>query len=353
MTLSLALTSAGLTSAGLERAFGLVKGELLPDVIDNFGGISPYHYWDFINNRALYASADVGAPSGTPGWSFTRASVGTAETLAGEIVQFASGELRRTDRGILLEGARTNLFLNSATGVTQDVTVAAVAHTLSFRGTGTITLTGTSTEGPLVGTGANDRVTLTFTPTAGTLTLTVSGSCTNVQLEEGSAASSWIPTAGASVTRAADSLTATAGVSYPLTLFAEIERSTDAGAIEFFAHVDTGSDTERAGVGINASDLSRAAMSAGGVAQASVTVAGALAIGTPYKVAAAFNTNRVQVCFSGTLGTEDTSATLPTNPTLVRFGVNATLISPTFAYLRRIAVFNSALSDANLQTITS
>ncbi|MFV3388434.1 hypothetical protein ACNFCJ_24020, partial [Pseudomonas sp. NY15364] len=77
-------------------------------------------------------------------------------------------------RGLLIEESRTNLLLNSATLATQSVTVTAVAHTLSFYGTGSVTLSGAAT-GTLTGTGAGNRVSLTFTPTAGTLTLTVSG----------------------------------------------------------------------------------------------------------------------------------------------------------------------------------
>src|SRR5690606_11840432 len=117
--------------------------------------------------------------------TFTRASTATYFDSAG-VMQTAAIDEPRVDydpdtlelRGLLIEPQRTNLLLNSATLSTQSVTVTATVHTLSFYGTGTVTLSGASTAGPLVGTGANNRVTLTFTPTAGSLTLTVSGSVT-------------------------------------------------------------------------------------------------------------------------------------------------------------------------------
>ena len=93
--------------------------------------------------------------------------------------------------GVEPKGGRRNLLLATNTLATQSLTVTAVAHTLAFTGTGTVTLSGASTAGPLVGTGAGNRVSLTFTPTAASLTLTVSGSVTLGQLELGSSATAY------------------------------------------------------------------------------------------------------------------------------------------------------------------
>jgi hypothetical protein len=108
----------------------------------------------------------------------------------------------------LPERAATNLLLNSLTLSTQDVTVTAQAYTLQFRGTGSVALSGAHTA-TLSGTGVNDRVTLTFTPSAGTLTLTITGSVTYAQLETGSYASSYILTEATTETRDADVITKT------------------------------------------------------------------------------------------------------------------------------------------------
>jgi hypothetical protein len=99
------------------------------------------------------------------------------------------------NKPFLRKGA-VNRLLNSATLSTQNVTTVAAPYTLSFTGTGSIQLSGTNTT-LLSGTGASDRVSATFTPTAGTLTLTVTGSVTSAQLELGSTASTYAPTTSA------------------------------------------------------------------------------------------------------------------------------------------------------------
>lgn len=78
---------------------------------------------------------------------------------------------------------RRNLLNSTATLATQTRAVAALSHTLYLKGTGSVTLSGAAT-GTLAGTGASDRVSLVFTPTAGNLTLTVSGSVTEGHLTE-------------------------------------------------------------------------------------------------------------------------------------------------------------------------
>jgi hypothetical protein len=152
-----------------------------------------------------------------PNISFVRASAANYFNSAGVLTSAAVDEPRfdhdpvtLESKGLLVEVARTNLLLNSASLSTQSVVVTAVPYTLSFYGTGTITLSGVSTAGPLVGSGAfPTRSTLTFTPTAGTLTLTVTGTVEYAQLEAGSFASSYITTAGASATRSSDLPTVT------------------------------------------------------------------------------------------------------------------------------------------------
>ena len=173
----------------------------------------------------------MGAPSGEENWlrgvrqgplatgvtgatyarSGTRAGLDPANSFGPNVVR------REAGRGVRVFGAGTNEMRSSAAPSTQSVTVSATAHTLSFFGTGSVTLSGVAT-GTLNGTGANNRVSLTFTPTAGSLTLTVSGSVTLAQLEQSAFATDYIPNAStvASASAGADDLVVGTGADVTL-----------------------------------------------------------------------------------------------------------------------------------------
>ncbi|WP_375699943.1 hypothetical protein [Pseudophaeobacter sp. TrK17] len=172
---------------------------------------------------ADYSSGTYGL-NGTPVgfdrlFSFSRLSAAWKLNALGHWVKALAGE-PRTGHHIWQGGAlvpagvavcsevRTNLLLNSDSLSTQVVAVTGVEHTLSYTGTGTVTLSGAATVGPLIGVGSGEasRVSLSFTPSAGSLTLTVSDDVQNAQLETGPYATDYISTQGAQVSIAAESL---------------------------------------------------------------------------------------------------------------------------------------------------
>jgi hypothetical protein len=146
--------------------------------------------------------------SGAGDFVFTRASDATRVNQSG-VIETMGSNIPRLDYTFascpmaIMETQRTNLVFPSATATTQTRTVTATQHTLSFYGTGTVVLSGVAIA-TLNGTGANNRVSLVFTPTAGSLILTVTGTVTNWQLEAGNFPSTLIPTTSASATRLMD-----------------------------------------------------------------------------------------------------------------------------------------------------
>lgn len=144
--------------------------------------------------------------------TFTRASVAYYWNSSKVMTEAAINEARFNYNpdtaeydGFMLETvAATNLLLNSTTLSTQTVTVTnSTQYTISFYGTGTITLSG-AFAAVIVGLGTYKRKTLTFTTASTSLTVTVSGTVSYAQLETGATASSWMKTLGASTTRAAE-----------------------------------------------------------------------------------------------------------------------------------------------------
>jgi hypothetical protein len=198
-TIAKALEASNSESSALTSA--ITTNNTVLNVVSNRASIRPTLLLDFAKTKFM-----------DPRVTFTRSSVATVtdslgviRTVASDVPRFDHDPVTGESLGLLMEEGRTNLLLNSATLVTQNVTVTAAAYSLSFYGAGTVTLSGTATV-TVTGFGAYpSRSTLTFTPTAGTLTLTVSGSCTDAQLELGAFTTSIIPTVSSQVTRASDS----------------------------------------------------------------------------------------------------------------------------------------------------
>jgi len=279
----------------------------------------------------------------------------TAGALYGLGIDYSTGR-----GGLQVYEGRTNILLNTASLLTQGVIVTATPYTLSFTGTGTVTLSGASTAGPLVGTGAadTDRVSLTFTPSAGTLTLTVSGSVTFAQLEAGSSASPLIPTYGASVTRGADNLS---------TLLSSFGYNVNAGTlvVDFVSFDSDITDTQNiAGFSDGSSQnralirregvTSRALIVSGGSTQANFSVDG-IATGETSKVALGFEPNNFAQSLDGTAVVNDADGIMPSGITELKYG--RADFEPTSSILNglihSIAYYPFAASDAQLVEASS
>lgn len=140
-------------------------------------------------------------------------SSGVIELVNANLPRYDFDPVTRVCKGQLIEESRTNLLLNSLIDgtflPTQTITLSATPYTLSFYGTGTVVISG-GASATVTGAGVfPTRTTYTFTPTAGLCIFTVSGSVQYAQLEAGSFATSFIPTAASAATRDADLVTMT------------------------------------------------------------------------------------------------------------------------------------------------
>jgi hypothetical protein len=309
----------------------------------------------FAENKSL-----VDSVSGQNLITFTRASTGTFVDSDG-VIRSAGNDVPRFDHnpltgeclGLLVEEQRQNLLLNSATLSTQTVTVTAVAHTLSFYGTGTVTLTGTSTAGPLVGTGANARVSLTFTPTAGNLTLTVSGSVTNANLEIGSFSTSWIPTTGTAATRTAD-VVSISGTNFSSwyrqdegTVFAEFHPQ--AAPFSAGRPVWAVTDNVSSRIDFRCRPTSKGGMLVqnSGVTQADTTGSNNYTTGRNASIAS-YATNNFASCLNGETPAVDTAGSVPSGMAEAFLGVSGYVSGN----IRRLTYWGQRLPNNVLQSIT-
>ena len=295
--------------------------------------------------------------------TFTRASSATYTDSTGAL-QTATTNAPRFDHnpttgeslGLLVEEQRTNLLLDSATLAAQSVTVTAVAYTLSFYGTGTVTLSGTSTAGPAVGSGAfPTRTTLTFTPTAGSLTLTVSGSVTSAQLEAGSFVTSYIPTTSAAATRAADvaSITGTAFSSWYRqdegTVFAKVVPNGIASQ-NYLMALPSGNSYSNSHLLYAVSGALRGETFVGSTQQSNVGT-GSIAVGQKQSAVYGYKINDFAAARNGALGTPDTSGSLP-SPDRLMIGCDFASVQQLSGTIERLTFWPTRLPNTTLQRLT-
>ena len=303
-----------------------------------------------------------------PNISFARSSAanyfnsaGVLASAAVDVPRFDHDPVTLASKGLLVEVARTNLLLNSASLSTQSVVVTAVAHTLSFYGTGTITLSGASTAGPLVGSGAfPTRSTLTFTPTAGTLTLTVTGTVEYAQLEAGSFASSYITTVGSSATRSSDLPTVTPISSFynqnEGTVFVQqsqvvINHTT---AFRFLEISNSGASFRKPSLSENTNNTI-SLTTLGGSPTGSSNSSNTVSANTAYKVACAYKTNDFRGALNGTLTSADTTVDV-TTPIADRMTIGYSTSIPSFqisCHIQKVEYYPIRLTDAQMQLLTT
>jgi len=282
-------------------------------------------------------------------------SLGQIESVAADTPRFDYDPVALEAKGLLIEGARTNLLLNStidgASLSTQSVSVSATAHTLSFYGSGTVTLSGAHSA---VLAGAGDypsRATLTFTPSAGSLTVTVSGDVEFAQLEEGAFATSFIPTAAATATRATDNASITG------TAFSDWYNASE-GTVYVEGSSAFVGDSGLFALESNSSNQMSAQFTSGGsfevirlgVTQAQITGASPTA-GVVSKFACAFKQNDVCAAMDGVAGTTDTSVLIPTVDTLqIGNRLGGGYLN---GHIKDIRFYPTRLSNAELQELTA
>jgi hypothetical protein len=282
----------------------------------------------------------------------TRSSSGDyADNSAGVWSSFAANIPRITDKGLLVEEARTNLFLQSGTPATQSITVVSSSvYTVSVVGTGSVTLSG-------AGTGvASQGTPVTFTAGSTSLTVTtagITGAFVNVNVELGAFATSPIRTTSAAATRAADGVTtAMAGTSEgAVVVYARTAPGIGATNQALWCW-DDGTNQNRLLLYRRTSDrLIVAEVNVASVNQAPINL-GAVADDTAFKVGLSWKANDFVALLNGGTPVTDASGSVPAGLTTVRHGATTGGVQWNGA-IQREAIFPAYRSAAQLQALTA
>jgi hypothetical protein len=295
--------------------------------------------------------------------TLTRASVANYINSAGTMTS-AAVDAPRIDyhpqtlalRGLLLEGSRTNLLLNSGTLATQNVTVTAQTYVLTFFGTGSVSWSGAAT-GSIGGSATNIRARAIISASAGTLSLTVTGTVTNAQLEAGPVETSYITTAGATATRSADAAVITSAADWSDdgvgTMFVEFQLpyAPLSDANRRLVQFDDGTETNRISLYLNGSGVNME-MTASSTQYVNALL-GSFAANTTRKVAYAWSPSTAVGIIDGGSLVNDASATAPTAVTVARLGCATTAGTELSGYIRKVRYWPRRFSDNDLRALVA
>lgn len=260
--------------------------------------------------------------------------------------------------GLSIEEARTNFLLNSTVPATQTTaSLGTGVYTLWINGSGSATSsagTATVTGAGAATNGAPNVFTVTV---AGTVTITVGGSLNAFQCEPGIWGTSFIVTAGATATRAADAIILTSPPVFgaATSMFAQFtpQAPVASGTAQFAIQPDDGTNSNRIflrreaatglatwrGIGGTGWNIT------GNVQAVNVRskIAGAAAAGDQ----AGYSTGGISI---GTAA----AAVMPATETIVRIGTEATPGAQLNGLLERIAFWpTTRIPNSQLQAITT
>ena len=320
--------------------------------VNNLPAIRPSLDLDFANSQTV-----------DPRITFTRSSAATVTNSKGLIAAVLSG-VPRIDfnpvtlacKGLLIEEQRVRLnTISLLPAAAENVTVTAVAHTVSFYGTGTVVLSGAGSA-TIVGTGAYPaRTTLTLTPTAGTLKLTPSGSVNDLQVEAGGFATSVIRGEGTQVTRAADVAIMT-GANFS-SWYRQDEGSFVVDAIgmpgsTMILTVSKGLGTYGGRIQYNSYAPTLNVINDSGSVDVAIASGTVVANGVQFKTAGAYKVNDAAISTNGSAISADSSCTLPTAMADLRIG-SSSVGTNQGSVIKSITYYHKRLTNAELVALST
>lgn len=294
----------------------------------------------------------------------TRASAATCygpdgklRTVAANVPRIDYDPVTGKCLGLLVEEPRTNLWLNSATAVTQSFAVTAQTYTLSFEGSGSIALTGAYSGDSSAGTVKSGRRVLTFTPSAGSLTCTPSGDVRNVQFEAGAFPTSYIPTEASAATRAADApyLSGTIPGFDPDrgTLIVSYDYPSDRVSNMVPLSLDAGTQTNSIALASSVAGTDRFLVQAGGVGVFNSGFS-PFTTGTRKTSGIAFGAGRISTSSEGRAAVTVTGVAMPVGLNRITLGHSGYFgQSRSNGHIARLAYYPVPVIDSQLQRLTT